>query len=511
MPPAARFDGSVMDTANAPVTRDFRRVGNGRRPRGVPRWALLGLLGVATLLVLPPPLAHAGPPTSAAGSLAAAGTNVTLVNATLRGGPTIAHTASTFFGLVAPTAQPNGIATNRGVGVFLNSTPFVSFSYTEDSDQCNITTNTLWSSNGVPSGGCPLDVAAFKAWCTSRGASCVSIIDLPGENNNTGEDVNMANYIVHTVGFQPTYWALGDEPELWTHYGIPWSQWRSTDATNATMVAYSVELRTVIAAVRAVDPAGKWIGVQSDCGQCSLNYIKTVARIDGTRIAAMAFHTYPSERLTNVSLAQFFRPLYGHTNISTSYTRIRADIANQCPNCSTMPIFITEYNSGPGWGPTNFAGSYPNAAFLAASEIQALRANVSMLTIYALQGTGPGFDWVMMNGTDALGPQGVLYGSLLEKMAIGTVEGVTIRSTAKNLWGVITYHGPEKTFLFVNANVTHSVDLTLGGALKMLNGTLATVSTWQSGQASPVTITVSALSRGYVVPVGGILMIDYRT
>jgi hypothetical protein len=457
---------------------------------------------------LPMPAASASSPS--AGVRATSG-NGTITNATLRGGPTIAHTAPTFFGLVATTAQPTGIATDPGVAAFLNATPFVSFSYTEDSDQCNITANILWSGNGGFTNGCPLDMSAFKAWCTSRGPSCVSIIDLPGENNNTGEDANMASYIVHTLGFQPTYWALGDEPELWTHYGIPWNQWRSTDATNARMVAYSVELRNVIAAVNAIDPAGKWIGIQSDCGQCSLNYIKTVARIDGPLLSAIAFHTYPSERLTNVSLAQFFRPLYGHTNISTSYTRIRADIAKQCPTCATMPIYITEYNSGPGWGPSNYAGAYENAAFLAASTIQALRANVSMLNVYCLQGSGPGFDWRMMNGTDALGPQGVLYEDLLAKLALGAVEGVSLRSTAKNIWGVITYHGNAKTFLFVNANVTQAVHLNLGGALKVLAGSTSSVYTWQPGQGTPTVTTTQTLPGSYTVPIAGILMISYTT
>jgi hypothetical protein len=475
---------------------------------------LAGVAAVAVVLLMVIAalgnLASPSSPVADSGAVLATGSG-SVINGTLEYGAKIALTAPTFWGVVATTAQSTGISTDAALGQYLNASPFVSFSYTEDSDQCNVTTNTLWSDSGVPSVGCPLSFSAFKAWCDSRGPTCVSIVDLPGENNNSAEDANIANYIVHVIGFQPTYWGLGDEPELWTHYGIPWSQWRSTDNSTASAVAYAVDLRGAIAAVAPVDPAAKWIGIQSDCGECSLKYIQTVAKVIGTSVQAFAFHIYPSVRLQNVTQAQFFSALTSKTNLTNAYTKVRQNITKGCPSCASLPIFVTEYNSGPGWGPTNYAGTYQDAVFLAASMVQGLRVNASMIDIYNLQTTQPTFAWAMLNVTNALSPEAVLYEQLFEHLRMGWVLGTTVRTSLPGVYDVETYvpHSSARSLLIVNTNQTRSLKLHLAKGIVVAPGSTSTIYAWNQSSDAPVPSSVRSMPSYFVVPPEGILMIDF--
>ena len=42
------------------------------------------------------------------------------------------------------------------------------------------------------------------------------------------------DYVVHTLGFEPSYWELGNEPVNWNHFGVPWAQWNLSQRLNAT-------------------------------------------------------------------------------------------------------------------------------------------------------------------------------------------------------------------------------------------------------------------------------------
>jgi hypothetical protein len=433
------------------------------------------------------------------------------VAATLEGGSKLADSSPTFWGVVAQTAVSRGITSDTAIGKFLNATPFVTFAYTQQSDQCNVTTNTQYQDDGSTLTPCGFDVHSFKAWCSSKGSGCVSIFTLPGENNNSGEDANIANYIVHTVGFQPTYWAIGNEPMLWKHYGIAWSSWKTTDARTPTPVAYATDLKNAIAAVKKVDTNAKFVGIEADC-ECSPTWFAAVGKIDGSSIAAVAYHTYPSTALLQQeSATQFFAPLTSSANVTTSYATVRKALVGQCTGCGTLPIFVTEYNSGPGWVPSNYAGTYQDAVFLAGSVVQALRANVTMFDIFHLQTYQGAFDWALMNGTDAVSPAGLLFEDLLVHLDLGVVMGVTVRTTTGNVWAVTTFHGNQETLLVVNANVTQSINLNLNHVPWVKAGSTSTIYQWSPGQSKPSVTSTTSMASSYVIPAESILMLDYTT
>ena len=425
-------------------------------------------------------------------------------------GPQIASTAPDFFGVVAQTATPTAIATDPAIGAYLTQTPFRWYSYTVDTDNCNMSSNLFYSDNGRVSSPCPFDIPAFVTWCTAQVPTCHSILKLPGENNNSAEDAYLAGWIVHDLHFQPSYFTIGNEPMLWSHYGLPWTAWRSTDHAHPDPLAYAIDLRNAIYAVRAVDPVARFIGIESDCACSAKDWMATTARVDGSLISAVGYHTYPSTALrTNETLAQFFDPLPSPTNITASYQLVRAAIAGQCPTCPTLPIFVTEYNSGPGRGATQWAGTYADAEFLAASTAQALRENVSLFVTYNLQSGGVGnsstIGWGLLRHNDSVGPEGLLYAELLSHLALGDVNATTIPTAVTNVWSVATSNATTRSLLVVNANLTQPLAVNLTGAVGPGNLSGAQMYSWQWSDPAPL---VGPASTTVELPPLGMVLID---
>lgn len=432
--------------------------------------------------------------------------SVTGVSASLVAGPLVAQTPSTFWGEVVQTDCATCIATDPAVGAFLNASPFTWVRYGQGSDECNLSADRSYGPNGAVTGGCGFNIPALKRWCDSRLPHCHVILGLPGENNNSAEDAAIAKYVVQSDGFQPDYWAIGNEPTGWTHYGIPWTKWATTDHAAPTPLAYAFDLRAAIAAVRAVDPGAKFIGVQAACS-CNGAWFTDVASVDGASVSAYAYHSYPSSVLrTTETLQELYDPLASKANLTSSFAAVRAAISAGCANCATLPVFVDEYNAGPGWAPSNWGGTYANAVFLAASVTQALRANVSQLAPFDLQTfSTTGFGYSMMNGKDVVAPPGTLFTHLLSHLATGSVYAANVRTTVPGVWSVLTENSSAVTFLVVNTNLTHAIALSLGSVL--LASTSSVAYAWSPGASAP-NRTSGPLGSVYSVPSQGILLLS---
>ena len=163
---------------------------------------------------------------------------------------------------------------------------------------------------------------------------------------------------------------------------------------------------------------------------------------------------------------------------------MRADVTGQCTSCATLPIFVNEYNAGPGWSPSNLGGTYANAVFLAASVAQAMRANVTQLSLYDLQTTSTGsYGYSMMDAADTVGPTGLLFSKLLDHLTVGQVLGTNVKSSVGGVWALETKSGKVESLLVVNTNLTESVALTLGSAFP--GTTSGTIYQWDSTLSAP--------------------------
>ena len=439
-----------------------------------------------------------------ASATVSAGGTVSGVASTLVGTSVLGVAPPSFYGVDLQTKCRSCVWTNASVKGFLNATPFTWYRYGTDSDRCNSSANLQYADDGS-TGGCAYDVTALKSWCATVTPHCHAILDLPAENNNSAQVAAIAKWIVSTVGFQPDYWSIGNEPTGWTHYGIPWTQWKTTDARSPTPLAYAFDVKAAIAAVKAVDPAAKFIGIEAACS-CNTVWFQDVVRINGPNLAAIAYHSYPSTGATTETLDAFLSPLATTSNLTSSYATVRSDIVGYCTACATMPIFVHEYNAGPGWAPSNHAGSYADALFLAASVTQALRANVTQLTVYNLQTSSTtGYGFSMMNGNGTVGPTGTLYQSVLSALPVGTVIGASVRTTVGNVWSVVTRNATTEALLVVNANLSHAIALGLGSAFA--TGVSGTVIQWSPSLTVPK-VTSGLLATTYSVPSEGILLLQ---
>jgi hypothetical protein len=432
---------------------------------------------------------------------------VTNANLTLTG--PVASPPSTFWSVALQTTCARCILTNGAVGSFLNQTPFTWFRYGAGSDSCDPRTNLAYNNDGVASVGCAFNLSALKAWCDARTTPCHVILGLPGENNNSALDAAIAAWIVNVVGLQPDYWSIGNEPTQWTHYGLPWSAWRTSDDRVPTALAYAWDVHAAIAAVRAVDPAARFIGIQAAC-YCNSALLTEVAAVDGSEVNAFAYHLYPAPSVTtNETIASYLSPLAGPGNISSSYASVRSEILTGCPTCGALPIFIDEYNAGPGWSPAPLDGSYANALFLGASVAQALTANISQLTPFNLQnGSDTGLGYSMLNRTGAPGPTGLLFSQVLSHLAFGTVLGERLATAIGGIWSVATAGSGLESLLLVNSNATES--LILGTAsLPGLAGA-GTQYLWDEGMSAPAMLSTPG-ATDFVVPPLSLLLVDVPT
>ncbi|MCI4331249.1 MAG: hypothetical protein L3K19_05320 [Thermoplasmata archaeon] len=416
----------------------------------------------------------------------------------------MAQTPGTFWSLDLQTNTSSGVWSDPAIRGFLNETPFSWFRYGEWTEECNITANVMYGSNGSSVGPCSYNLPAFKSWCLSVTTRCHVVLPLPAENDNPVEDAYIASWIVHTVGIRPQFWSIGNEPMLWKHYGIPWANWSSHDRSRPTPREYAQQLRTTIHDVLAVDPGARFMGLEAACA-CDRPWLTEVARVDGGRIAAIGYHSYPFGAAVNESLPQFFSPLQSHLNISSTYSDVRNTVNGACTGCSRLPIFLHEYNAGPGNRPSGWGGSYANALFLAASVTQALLANVTQLTIFNLQSNSSQFGYSMINATDSVGPTGLVFSKVLSQLVRGDVYDPRLNSSVPGVFSVLTQHAGRTTMLVVNTNLTSPFVLQTGALLRP--GSNATAISWNSTLPAPVTGS-SAILGNYTVPPEGLLLLN---
>lgn len=429
-------------------------------------------------------------------------------------GPTVAGTlvdqgfarniSNYFWGTNAQTATPTGIATDSGVGTLVNDSAVRFLRYGEGSDACDLLNNTQWSDSGSSTGGCLFDVSSLKAFC-GTGSRCHTVLTLPGEINDAPLDKSIASYIVTTLGFQPTLWSIGNEPDGWKHFNKLWWNWKTTDKQSPTALEYARDVQNATAAVLTVDPTAQFVGIEASCS-CNKNFFQEVASVDGPNISEIAYHQYPTT--TTVTNANFLDPLDTGANVSTSYATVRADITGQCTGCSTMPISIDEYNHGPSTAAPIQDSQFLDAVYMAASIAQAEVVPVSHLTTFVLQTqststTNLGF--AMINANDVLDDAGTLYQNLTGSFTPGgSVYNTSIATTATNAWATMMDNAHNFTLLVANANTSDAIDLNLNGVFP--TGGTGTVINW-SGAASAPTKRTATIATSYTIPAEGILFL----
>ena len=432
-----------------------------------------------------------------------------IVNATVSVGPKVGvHPADPFFSIVFQTGN-SPVAMLRQTGAFFNSTPITLFRFGGGGEAYDPTTGTLYE---APSGGGQYiatpappntwNLTWMRAWCGSRVPSCAWLGYLPAEENNTQAAVHTAQWYHSVLGFVPTYWQLGNEPEAWLHYGENRTQWSTYDASTPTGLAYATMVRNYIEAIRAIYPTDQFVGIEaSSPGGGSGGFVSDTAELAGSLVGAMAYHTYPWIDGSSSDLSQFFGTLASNSNVSATASVFRSGVLAGCPSCESVPIQIGEFQAGPAGALNPFALTYAGAPFIAAAIIEALRANVSTFTPFDES-------WLLDPTDGAVLPEGLLYQRILENMTMGTDFATSVSAIGVGgIYSVLTQNGTHESLLVVNANTTHSIRLTLPPG-PFENGSVGSYWLWGPSVADPIPDRSVAFPSAFEVPEEGILLLD---
>jgi hypothetical protein len=333
--------------------------------------------------------------------------------------------------------------------------------------------NTTWKTPATSE-------AEFVAWCKS--IRCTAIFQVPAEIDNVSIAEQVVNYTEKTLGFYPAYWEIGNEPEFWKEWRIPWTLWgfeHNSGKQLITPMQYASEVHNYTVALRSVDPSIQIIGIAA-AGRPH-NKLAVSAWINATveenpgLISGIALHVYSNGRVGPYTLPNFYGGISGTWDLERDVTSAEKDISNQlnqtCPTCAPIPVFVTEIGSAisfQGYGV--FAKQFPGALGTAAMELQGIALNLPTADIFAgVMGTAN--SW--MDFKENIRPDYTIYSQMLSHLGnevypvnIQTPSGPTYTlgndSLSANLMGVATQSPAQSSrsdLFLLNMNLTTNVSL----------------------------------------------------
>jgi hypothetical protein len=338
-------------------------------------------------------------------------------------------------------------------------------------DEYNPFTNEIVNTNGKLVAS-PTSEAQFIQLC--RAINCTAIFELPGETDNATFAASVVNYTVHTLGFQPAYWEIGNEPELWSHWGVPWSQWANITTTGPSPWQFAREVQAFMLALRAVDPSIRVLGITAT-GRVNgpysnpvTDWVNATVAINGPNISGVAVHIYPAGSKNKpgpATLGEFYGVLNGPPGVPARVSSIRSGIAGTlADNWSSdpglsVPVFITEIGSAlahRNFGP--FASNFPGALSLAAQMIQGMTLNVSNIDLFGSV-LNTNNSWFDLQGQER--PDYEAYTQLFNHLG-PIAYPVTLPGYNGTLYGIATvdpHDGNRTDLMVVNTNLTTSVTI----------------------------------------------------
>ncbi|MGA8303890.1 MAG: hypothetical protein WA547_01080 [Thermoplasmata archaeon] len=416
------------------------------------------------------------------------GLNVTLVS-----GREIDAAGQSYFGVVAQTNCYNCIA--GADGLYLNETPYDDIRYGQGGDSCDVVNNSFYQ-NGIVVGHCPFSISALKQWCYSTTPHCNWYVGMPAEINNPGYAGYEAKWLVDTMGFPPTYWSIGNEPESYTNWNCAWTTWATCKGT-PTAEQWATEVLAYSQAIRAVVPSAKIIGIQA-VGSYS-TFIPTLAASPAAKyLYAIAFHDYPPP--AGSSETDYLSSITGQYALTNEVQEVRAGITAVNASMANLPIFVGEFNGGPCPIPSPFDQGFPDVLLYMGTVIQGLQANLSELDYFAL--ANDGFSLVGTNFTPY--PTGT-WMTEMHGVRYGDAYDYTITGDVPDVWSIEWRDGTNETLMVVNANTSEQLSLSVG--TNFTEGSLGHTVFW-NGTTSEPEVSALPLPQYYAVPPESILLVE---
>jgi hypothetical protein len=389
-----------------------------------------------------------------------------------------------------------GRATSATDASSLSATPVRDIRYPGGNlaDRFNYTSGVITNDDGSTTMALTT-AAGFVTFCRSIG--CQALLELPAEINRPKTAAYYVKYVEATLHFRPAYWEIGNEPYGWTHTGLPWSMWRSTDHANVTPLAYAQIVRQYSLAIRAIDPTTPILalsaGQEHDFAQA---WIQSVLQVNGPNLSGIAVHSYAgwNGQYSPDTLAGFFSNLRATWSLPNVLAHDSAYIRQYCTGCPNLPLFVDEINSAYGSGAyAKYTASFDGTLFMASEIAQALNARAPSLEWFAYNANFPG-SFEYPPGHKAT--QYYLFADLLSKLRDATVP--TVVRGLPGVYAATTTNGTADALLVSNVNTTSSTQLDLLGSAFSPSSPL-TETLWTTGTPAPRTVSL-APGRGPILP-----------
>jgi hypothetical protein len=300
----------------------------------------------------------------------------------------------------------------------------------------------------------------FVTMC--KAIRCLAIMQVPAEIDDPSIAEAIVNYTEVNLSFTPAYWMIGNEPELWEHWKVPWSKWGSEYTDGPTPTEFGHEVVAYVDAIRAVDATTPILGLPASgctCGSYTYaQWIAGVLNVTGDHIQAVAFHEYPAGWLGtgNGSLEAFYGTIQSAANIPTRVAAARKAIETACPGCN-VSLFVSELGAALSWssyGP--YAAGFSGALSIASQVTQAMDVNLTNVDLFAAE-LNTTNSWFNTGGVAR--PDYALYTQVLDHLGPQAFP-VSVPGLGKTLYAIDTIapgdHG-RRDLLVVNDNITHAI------------------------------------------------------
>ncbi|MCI4331245.1 MAG: hypothetical protein L3K19_05300 [Thermoplasmata archaeon] len=456
----------------------FHRPLFGSLPTAALSWALaLLLFGIPQSG--DPSIGHvAGPSPHSNGLAPLAAVDSVPVNLSIA--PTAVELSNEFWGTTV-SARANILPSE---GAIINSTPtrLVVWPGGSAGDEYNPLNDSLVeiSARTVQWGTPPTSEAEFVDLC--RSIHCQAIMQVPGEVDNLSLAESIVNYTEKTLGFRPAFWEIGNEPELWHNWRMPWAAWGAGTQEGKRMITplqYADELHNFTVGLHLIDPGLRVLGL-AGTGRPEFkvglsDWLNATVAVDGSILAGIAVHSYPAGSTGAPGLVPFYASSNGPYSLAGRIDTARAAIAGElnltCPACPQIPVYFTEIGSALSnhqYG--NFSRQFPGALALAVMVIQGMTLNASNLDLFAsVMNTSN--SWFDFQGNER--PDYTLYseifphlGSEAFPVSLQTPNGSRYQGTnstlSSDLFGIATRAPGQlnrSDLLLVNDNLTTNVSV----------------------------------------------------
>ena len=327
--------------------------------------------------------------------------------------------------------------------------------------------------------------AQFVTWC--GWVHCQSVVTLPAEVDNGSLAAAIVSYSLHTLDFRPTFWEIGNEPALWTHFGIPWSSWNTSQDRNTTPLGFAEVVRSYVTAIRSVDPATPIVGMGGTGvgGPYPSSWIEQDVETNGPNISALAIHVYPAGPVESAQPpSEWFAALQSSSALPNRVNATMAQVNATCPTCH-LGLLVDELGTGTSVPPGDeLSGGYL-ASFVAAELVQSLPLPLRSLDYYNLRSGTPGA-WFSTSGVPS--PAYSVFADWQARMG-PYAAALGVHSQANGLLAAVggTSPGSWENLLLVNANSTFTFSLNLRTTLPKL--ARATILEWDGPSAAPNNLT----------------------